>query len=347
MPTPKKTTRSTARSKRTKEDLENEIEELKSRFEGSEDLTPEAETASRARAAQVRETVSHLTVDTIAQNAAKFTVDVSRTIANLTEQATAKADELAALKEAVALEEKELENLYGLEVGAASIKALIQEHEDKKKQFEAEIQAIRKSWEEEDTAHRKAIAQRNADNEQARKREQEEYNYRVKVERAQANDEFEQTKLKRQREFDDKLQAAEKDLNERIAVIAKQEADIEAMRTRIAGLDAEFEERSKKDVGAAVGAATAAVKNQFALERKDLEAQLALERQKNAALEQASVKMAEQVAVLTKQLEAAKQQVTDITVKALESSSGQQALQKMTEFVKDTSGPNGGRGGKA
>lgn len=346
MPTPKKTPVRRSRTTRTKTELAHDFDSLQTSLEDGEDLTPEARVAAAARASEVRSTVKGLSVDNIAAAGAKFTVDVGRTITALTEQCVEKANELKALEEAVALESAELEKLYNLEVAAASVKALIEEHETKKKAFEESIANIRKAWQEEDAAHTKAVAARNAETEMARRREQDEYAYRTRVERRQAEDAFQQEMQTRQRAFDDKLALAEKDLAQRVDAIAKQESDILQMRTRIENIESEIKAKVDRDVAIATSSLKKDLTNTFALEKKDLEARLQLEMAKSEALNQANAKLATQVELLTKQVEAAKAQVTEVTIKALESASGQVALATAKDIVKDA--PNGnGRGGKA
>lgn len=332
MPTTRtRTTTRKPRTSRTKADVENEFNEIQAAAEGAEVMDPQAETLAREHASKTRAAVKDLSVDTIVQKAGTLSLDIGRTIANLTEQCVAKANELKTLQEAVALETAELDRLYDLDVASATIQLLVQEHKDTKAQLEKQIEDVRKAWAEEQAAHTKVIAERNAQTEQARRRESDEYEYTKRTERARKEQEFADRIRLQEQAQQEKVQAIEKNLAERLAVMAKDEAEIAAMRTRIANIDTEISAAAKREVAIATSSLKRELENQHLLATKDLETKLQLSEQRNLSVNSANEKLAEQVATLTKQLDAAKQQVQDIAVKALESSSGQMALNKVME----------------
>ena len=335
--------RSKPRASRTRSDVAEAFTNLQG--QAPEDLDPQAASLADEHAKSVRKAVSILSVDEIAQKNATLGLEINRTISDLTEKCISKATELKTLTEAVELESAELERLYGLDIASASIKILIQEHEEKKEALEKEITELRAQWTEEQNAHTKQIKQRDVDAADARRRENESYSYSKQQERARDDDAFAQAKLLRERELNEKVNLVEKDLTSRVALITAQEKEFSDLKTRVAGIDTEI----SKEVDKAVKIATSSLKKdlefQHTLAVKDLETKLAIAAQESASKEAANTKLAEQVISLQKQLDAARDQSRDVSLKAFESVSGQLALSKVQETLKDNGAAS--RGGKS
>lgn len=333
-----------ARSKRTKDELISEMEALEQKLSSADVPDPTTAALAKENATKTRETVKGLSVDTIVSKGATFGLEVQRTVAGLTEQAVQKAEELRTLQEAIEVETQELERLYDLDVASASVAALVAEHEVEKARLEKEISVARTAWDEEIRAHNKSIVQRNSETELQRRQEEQQYAYRIAQERTRAKDAFDYSQALAVRGQEEREAAFAKECATRVEALNAKEIELAQFKARVDGLDAEI----KKATDTAVAIATNSVKrdlvNQFALERKDLEAALSLEKQKNQAAVDATTKMAQEIEKLHAQLTTAKQQVTDITVKALESASGQQALQNVRDLVKDNGqGPRNGQ----
>jgi uncharacterized small protein (DUF1192 family) len=331
------------RASRTRSDVAESFKEIQS--EGTEALDSQAASLAAEHAKTVRKAVSILSIDEIAQKNAALSLEVNRTYADVTEKCIGKATELKTLTEAVALESKELERLYGLDIASASIKILIEEHEEKKEALLKEITEFRAQWTEEQNDHTKKVRQRDADLSDMRRRDNEAYEYNKQQTRAKDDDAFAQAKLLRERELNERVNMTEKDLTFRQGEIAKQEKEITELRARVAGIDAEITKAENRAVAIATSALKKDLEHTFALKEKDLEANLARATQDSNAKDAANARLAEQVISLQKQLDAARDQNRDISIKAFESVSGQLALSKVQESLRENG--SGARGGKA
>lgn len=334
-----------ARSKRTKDELINELEQLEEKLQGQDAPDPTAQAIAKDNASKIRETAKGLSVDNIVAAGAKFGLDVQRTVAGLTEQAVQKAEELQTLLEAIEVEKAELERLYELDVVSASTAALIEEHKTKKATLEKEATIARQAWEEEKAAHQKFITQRNTELEAARRREQQEYDYRTKQERDRSTEEFNYKLQIAERDFAERAAQSEKQIAERLAEITKQEAALAADKARIEQLDEEIKKKSDAAVAIATNALKKDLETRFALEKKDLEFQIQLAKQAHVASEERNTRYIEEITKLQAQLDSARQEVRDIAKSAVEGASGNLALQKVMEVRQDNGAP--GRGGKA
>jgi len=332
-----------SRSTRTKDDLENEIEELKAQLGGQEALDPQAEVLAKEHITKTREAVKGLSVDDIITKGAQFGLQAQRTVAELTNQISAEALRLRTLQDAINVETAEIERLYDIEVASASIKALIQEHEEKKSALELEILQARNAWNEEAVSHSKTIQQRNQELAQQRQREQDDYAYKLRMDRQKANDEFAQNMLIQSRQQADKTLAFERDINDRLAAIQAQEKDLITFKERVAGFDEEIKAKTAQAVAIATSSLKKDLTNEFALQKKDLEIHTKIVEQQKLATDEANSKLAQQVVTLTQQLDAARAQVQAISEAALQSASGRQALDVVRETVKENGQQGGGR----
>ena len=76
-------------------------------------------------------------------------LEVSKALADISERLTREVQLLASTREAVALEQKELERLRKFDVAATALDQMIQDYAREKQQLEAETAARRAAWEEE------------------------------------------------------------------------------------------------------------------------------------------------------------------------------------------------------
>jgi len=339
----KKTPSRKSRSTRTKADLEQELRELHERLEGVAPMSLQAESLAKEHIKDTREAVKGVSVDAIVAQGAQFGLQAQRTVAGLTEQIAAKATELKTLQDAILIEEEELTRLYGLDVASASVKALVQEHEDQKALIEEEISSMRKAWSEESAQHQKLISIREKDLQQARQRENDDYQYKTGQLRQKETDEWAMSLRAQQRAQAERFADLEKQMAEKTAAFVKEEKEIADLKTRVANIDSEISAKTAQAVAIATNSLKKDLTNAFALEKKDLELELRVVNEKNLSANAANEKLAQQVIQLGVQLEAARDQVRLISEKALESASGQVALTAVRETVKDNGAQGGGR----
>jgi chromosome segregation ATPase len=341
---PRATANKKPRTTRTKKDVEEGLAELTERTANAEALDPQAAGLAAERATAIRSKVSGLSVDTIVENAAKFSLQVGRTINELTEQCVAKAQELKDLQEANEIEKAELERLYDLDIASASVQALLDDHETRKTELEAEIAEKQREWNEEQINHEKAIRLRNAELEAARKKEAEEFNYRTLFERNKAKDEYDRRIALLEREHSDRQAAFDKQLAEHTAKMAAETEEIEKLRARIGTIDAEIHTAVAKAEKIKEAVLSKEHEHTIALLNAEWKSKLDLEQQKVANLEKNNTELARQVLALTAEVKEAHAKVAETAKEALLSASGQTALAKVME-LQQSAGPNGQRSG--
>lgn len=334
------------RTTRTRRDTDESFQELSDRTAGAEALDPAAEGLATERAGAIRSKVSGLSVDTIVENAAKFNLQVGRTMNDLTEQCVAKAQELKNLQEAITIETTELERLYDIDIASASVQNLIDEHSARKESLETEMQALRNAWVEEQTGHEKTIRIRNDELTASRKKEADEYNYKTLQARAQDKDGYDRKVALQQRDFDDRQATFERKLLEHNNKLDAEANEIEGLRTRVANIETEINSAVTKSEKILSNVLTKDHKHELELLTKDHNAAINLANAKAANLEVANKTLAERNLQLEAQVKAAHEKIAETAKEALQSASGQSALTALKESISNTNG-SGARSGKA
>lgn len=328
-------TKRTTREKRTKSELIDEIEALESKYRNAPTPDPTSAALAKESAIKARTTARGLSVDSIVAAGGAFGLEVQRTLANVTEQIVAKMEELKTVTEACVIESAELERLYEIDVASAAVGSLLHHHAEERARLEREIDGFRTSWKEEHANYSKQVSQQKAETEAARKKEAAEYDYNTKQTRARVEEEWQHRMNVAQRNEAERVEQVNKDLAARNAAVNEARTALEIEKTRVAKLVEDAEKATAAQVAIATNSLKKELTAQFTLEKKDAENALNLERQRVASQQAALEGAWAENAALRKQLDAAKQQVTDITIKALESASGAQALASVQALVKD------------
>lgn len=182
------------------------------------------------------------------------------------------------LKEAIAMKKAELKDLYDIEAQAASLAAIINAAKEKKYQLDEEYKASKAAQEEE---RKKAVEEKEqelkdlqesieavkeeiqvtrkeetAKVDKERKREEEEYAYRLQRERKKENDAWEDTKASREKEIAIKEANAEAMLAEAESKVEELESlreKVDQIPTLVAEAEARGQEAGEKAAGKEYG----------------------------------------------------------------------------------------------
>ena len=294
------------------------------------------------------------TVEGVIASVGKLRGQVGKTLNELLEAMSARAEEVERLNRAVELKKAELKELHDIEVSAdtfgklmaayreqretaereyaARLDALQAEHQQRslelestfaaqKEAMEREIADARAAWADEKKraeAERKDYAQQIK---KQREREEADYLYeRDRSRRLEAN-ELEEKRAAQEKELKEKIAAAEREIAERLAAVEAKEAEFASLQNEVTA----FPKRLKAEVDAAVGAA----RKEAQREAQQKAEMAALERQwetkvfkeKIAGLEKILADRDAKLAELNAQLDTALRQVQQIAEKVVSASS--------------------------
>lgn len=325
--------RAPARPKRSKAETMLAFEDIQEEVEAAPALDAKSIAAAHVREADVRQVVEAVTVDGVVQKISGLGLEVSRALAGIAEKLSLEVELLASVREAVALERKDLQQLHKIDVAATSLDQMVQDYAREKQALESEIATQRTTWDDE-TAQ---VVRERKEQEEAlkrqRQREIDDYEYKKTLDRKKAQDKYEEEIRLRDGKNQHQQEALEKDWQKREAAIKAQDAEI----ARLIKEAAEFPARLAKDTEAAAALARkeaeARLEHQILGLKKDAETEKKIAHLQVKTLEDALARSAAQIAALEKQLADAKQQVQDIAVKAIEGASGARALSHINQIA--------------
>lgn len=217
------------------------------------------------------------------------------------------------LQQAIAIEREALDELYKIRAEAESLDALIITNKQAREKLEREM-----------AERKEELEGQIADTRLRWKREQEEYEYHLRIMRRKEEDEYQEQKARQEKELAERKAAFEKEVAERSKALKEQEDELAALRKQAA----EFDTRLQKAVAETEKAVSQRLTREFEynqkLQAKDLEAELKLSRQEVESLRGKIKEQQELIASLSSKSDTATQQVKDIALKAIENAGARQ-----------------------
>ncbi len=329
-----KTTKVAARPKKTKAEIEQEFSEIRDEVEEAREAArPKVEEQLKLREAEVRQAVDGLSVESVVSRISGLGLDVSKALAQLSDQLVQEVNRLAAVREAAALEQKEIERVHKIDVAATAIDQLVQDYSRQKEQLEAEIATQRAAWQEEARQAERDRKEQEEALKKQRQREIDEYEYRKALERKKAQDKYEEEVKLQEKGNKEKQEALEKSWREREATVKAAEEELQRLRKEAEEFPARLRQEAERAAAEATRTTEQRLGQQAVLLTKENEAEKRLAELRVKTLEETLARQSTQMTVLEKQLEEAKRQVQEIAVKAIEGASGAKALSHINEIA--------------
>jgi colicin import membrane protein len=331
---PAKALKAPVRAKRARADMEREFAEIQEQVESArKSPDAKAEEAARLREADVRGAIEGMTVEGIVQRISGLGLEVARALSDISAKLTDETQLLASVREAVALERKELERLHKIDIAATALDQMVQDYAREKQRLEAEIAAQRAAWEQESDRIERARREQEEALKKQRLREIEDYEYKKDLERKKAQDKYEEEVRQAEKKNAEKQEALEKSWKQREAALKEQEDELSRLRKESADFPARLQKEAAATAAQARSETEARLEQQTLVLRKDAEAEQRLGELRAKTLEELAARQQAQIAALERQLADAKQQVQDIAVKAIEGASGAKALSHINQIA--------------
>lgn len=329
-----KPTKIAARPKRSKAEVEQEFAEIREDLaEAREGSSTRVEEQAKLREIETRQSVEGLSVEGVVQKVSGLGLEVSKSLADLSEKLVQEVNRLAAVREAVALEQKELERLHRIDVAATAVDQLVEDYTRQKEQLEAEIAARRVAWEEESRQTERDRKEQEENLKKQRQRETEEYEYKKALERKKAQDKYEEEIKLQERQNNEKQEALEKSWRDRELALKQSEEELQRLRKEAEQFPARLKHDSERAAAEATRATEQRLEQQLTILKKDHEAETRVAELRVKTLEETLARQSTQTEGLQKQLDEAKRQVQEIAVKAIEGASGARALSHINEIA--------------
>lgn len=331
---PAKATKAPARAKRTKQEVQQEFAEIQEQVEAAREVSDvKAEETGRLRESEVRQAVSAVTVEGVVQRISGLGLEVSKSLSDLSTRLTEEVQLLASVRDAVALERKELERLHKIDVAATALDQMVQDYAREKQSLEQEIAGQRAEWQAESQRVERERKEQEELLKKQRQRETDDYEYKKLQERKKSQDKYDEEIRLTEKKNEERQELLEKNWQQREGVLKDREDELKQLRKDAEGFPARLQKEANAAAEQARRDTEAKFEQQLLVSRKDAETERRLAELQIKTLEETATRQAAQVAALEKQLSEAKQQVQDIAVKAIEGASGARALSHINQIA--------------
>jgi hypothetical protein len=231
------------------------LEEFKKRAREAEEVQKWRKEAEKHREAVALESAKKATVEGVIDSVGNLRILLGKTLTDLSEKLTSRAERLEELNQAVAIQGERLKELYDIEAATDTFHKLMAAYEEQVKGVEEEFEAglaqlekeygektkeLRERYEAEKATLEKEIAEtRQAweEEKQRRKleweREEEEYLYLRDKRRKQEEDEYHAKKSALEKELEERREKVTRELNEREAAISAREEELDNLRRQV------------------------------------------------------------------------------------------------------------------
>jgi hypothetical protein len=328
-----KSTATPKRTRRTKAEIQEEFEAMQQEATSTVATNSKQNELMKLHEQEIKEAVNEVGVDSIAQKLAHLNLEISRSLSDVSEKMIAEVSMLSKLREAIRIEQQELERLHKIDVSLLALDQLMEDYQAKQETMEEETALTRSQWEEEQERKTREIKEAEDSLKKNRQREMEEYEYKKNLERKKEQDKYEEERRQLDKKNREQQEALEKSWKERETALKSQEEELAQLRKEVA----DYPNRLKRELDKAVNEAIQQTEQRLMQEKILLERDGELERKisdlKVKTLEGTIAQQQTQIQILQARLEEATKQVQDIAVKAIEGASGTKTLNHVNQIA--------------
>lgn len=309
------------------------------------ELKPEKKLEEK-KAREVIQVAESLSSEGVAREINTLKIEAGKMLAQISDRLEEEIQKFKAVQNAIALKEKELQELYEIEKSAVALAALIESQNQKRQAFEIEmaekkealsqeIEALRAQREQEKKDYEEEIKERDVAEKKRRERDKDDYEYSFKREQKLTKDKFEDEKSKLEKEIQVKKEQMESEIKEREKIIAEREEELSELRKKVAASPKEMEAAISKAIKETTERLNLEAKNREELVKKEFIGERNVLTTRIESLEKSVKEQNEQIAKLSQQLEKAYQQVQEIAVKTIEGSSTIKSFANLQQWVSE------------
>ena len=301
---------------KTRDEIQKEFNTLlRTHEQRASQISTKAEEAVQIKDRELVERAAGYTVETIINSLAKLQLGFGSAVESIAGQLQTESDKLGELRRAIEVEAQRLEQLRATVVAAEALAILKQDTQQKlaaltaeadvaKKQLADEQTAVREQWQKESEDAKAAAAEHDANLAKDRKRAEEEHKYeRERLAKIEADDNaVKRTAL--ERKIADEAALKNKDWAAREKALDKRQAEIEQLRTKVAGFGAELEAAATKAREKAIAAINRDAKFEMEMLEKEHDANVKVFELKVKTLEERIARQTALIADLNVKLDA-------------------------------------------
>lgn len=250
------------------------------------------------------------------------------------------------IQKAITVKENELKEVFEIEKSAHTLAALIESQNQKKIEFEEEmeqkkstilkeIEVLRAEWEKEKENHEKAVKERDEKERKEIMRLKEEFDYNFKREKQIAYDKLDDELMKKEKEFNQKIEDKTEELNKREAIINEKETRLNELEQKVA----QFQNELNNAVAKAIEDNTKKLQAEFKSKEdyfiKEFEGERNVLTTKIESYEKTIKEQEKKITELSNKLDEAYTKIQDVAVKTIESASNSKAFGELQKALSE------------
>lgn len=309
------------------------FEKLRSDYQlESAKVATKEDLAARQQDKILVEQAAGYTADNIFQALAKLQANFGQSIDGLTKDMTTEVEKLAHISKAIKVENQRLTTLNQIKIAAEALNILQQEHQQalqsldkdyqhKHESIELKMTEQRDIWQQLQQEFDDTKIKQHSQQDHTRNEDEEEYAYKLKRQHMEDSDNYEKHKRALELQLAETERLKEKDWTKREQFLEQHKTEFAEYQTKVESIPKEIEEATKKAREKAIRDTTKYAENQATLleterasQRKSFELQI-------VSLKQIVAEQKTQIAQLSEQLTAAAQQIQQLAMTAVSSTS--------------------------
>lgn len=286
---------------------------------------------------EVVKSASQNSVEEIVKRLAGLKLEIVKNVDSLEEKLITEYRRFVELQQAIDVQARSLEEIYGIQTEAESLTALINTQKEKKDAFDVEMERkkteldvviteTKEQWKKEQEEYEAAKKERDTLLKKERQREEDDYTYNLRLARKKDVDTYETKKTILEKELIEKRTVVENELSEREAAVASKEKELDELRLKVESFPIELDKAVKETEKNVTEKIEIKYKHQTDLSAKEIEGERKLSKQIIDALEGKIKEQEEQIRQLTQKADDSVAQVQKIAVKAIEGASSQRVF---------------------
>jgi len=313
----------------TKKEMLEAYNELLKQLQEKEaqQIVPEKK-AEEKTAREVVKTADSLTIDGVVQGINTLKFEIGKLLNEISDKLENEVKRFGDIQAAIAVKEKELQEVYEISRAAQSLAALIEAHNREKEEFEQEmsrrreelareIESTRQQWNSEVEKHKELLKEQQEEERKHREREKEEYLYDFARHKKVELDKLQDEKEKQKRDFQQEIEEKEKELLERENEVKTREEELALLRKKVDNFPKELEAATSRVTKETTERLQKEFTNTEALLKKDFAGEKNVFLTKIESMEKTIKQQQEEIDKLSRQLESAYKRIEDIAVKTV------------------------------
>ncbi len=295
---------------------------------------------------EIIQKVDGLSVDSVSKAIMSLKSESTMLLGKLQENLEREIKKYEDIQSAINVKENELKDIFEIEKSAHALAALIEAQNQKKNEFEQdmdyrksttlrEIENLRAEWEKEKKEHEILIKERDEKEKKDAARQKEEYEYNFKRDKQITQDKLADELNKKEKEFNVKLESKIEELNKRESVIKEQEDHANQLKNKVEQFQQELDETVAQAVDETSKRLIVENKSKQEFLVKEFEGQKNVLTTKIESYEKTISEQEKRINELSKKLDEAYAKVQDVAVKAIESSSSSKMYNEFQKALSD------------